>query len=258
MNTVKIGDKFEEKCKKLIVNAIKDEKFAFPLKYAQVIPKSKYYCKKREKDIIFDLAIEIWPPNAENYSNLYLIECKSYSTKKVPIGDLEKFQSNVNSVAELNGKAVFITDSSYTDTEIKLARNTGMMLIEVENEQSLNILLHKTNRTKFEKSNKLQSKQFENFIRNVFNPIEVKGLKKLSHTQLERKANELLNDFKPEVILNYKRYDLVELTEYVESKLNIKTLFSDLSHNSNQNQILGLFDNSSKTILIDNSIKETV
>lgn len=257
MNTVEIGDNFEEICTELIVNAINDDKFAFPLKYARIIPKAKYYCKKRESDIIFDIAIEIWPPEAKNYSNLYLIECKAYSTKKVPIGDLEKFQSNINSVAELNGKAVFITSSSYTDTSIKLAENTGMMLIEVESEQSLNILLHKNNRTKLENKDTAQSKQFENFILNVFNPIVVEGLRKLSHSQIEELATNVLNDFKPSVIQNYQRFDLEELIEYVENKYGVKTEYIDTFEKLNTEGILGLYDNQNQTIFLDNAIRNT-
>lgn len=257
MNTVEIGNKFEEECTSLIVKAIEDEKFAFPLKYAKVIPKAKYYCRKRESNIIFDIAIEIWPPDSQNYSNLYLIECKAYSSKKVPVGDLEKFQSNVNSVAELNGKAVFITNSSYTDTEIKLAKNIGMMLIQVENETSLNILLHKTNRNKTKKESKEQSKEFSNFIRNVFNPLKIKGLKKLSNKAIEKFANEFLSNFKSAILNNYQGYELSELIEYCSTELNIKTEFVNTEEVFNVQDILGLYDNELRIIYIDNAIKDS-
>jgi len=257
LNTVEIGNKFEEECTSLIVKAIEDEKFAFPLKYAKVIPKAKYYCRKRESNIIFDIAIEIWPPDSQNYSNLYLIECKAYSSKKVPVGDLEKFQSNVNSVAELNGKAVFITNSSYTDTEIKLAKNIGMMLIQVENETSLNILLHKTNRNKTKKESKEQSKEFSNFIRNVFNPLKIKGLKKLSNKAIEKFANEFLSNFKSAILNNYQGYELSELIEYCSTELNIKTEFVNTEEVFNVQDILGLYDNELRIIYIDNAIKDS-
>ena len=257
MNTVEIGIKFEEECTSLIVKAIKDDKFAFPLKFAKVIPKAKYYCRKRESNIIFDIAIEIWPPDSQNYSNLYLIECKAYSSKKVPVGDLEKFQANVNSVAELNGKAVFITNSSYTDTEVKLAKNIGMMLIQVENETSLNILLHKTNRNKAKEESKEQSKEFSNFIRNVFNPLVIKGLKKLSNKAIEKFANEFLNNFKPAILNNYQGFELSELIEYCSTELKIKTEFVNTEEVFNVQDILGLYNNESRTIYIDNAIKDS-
>jgi len=257
LNTVEIGNKFEEECKKLIVDAINDEKFAFPLKYATVIPKAKYYCKKRESNITFDIAIEIWPPNANNYSNLFLIECKAYSSKKVPVGDLEKFQSNVNSVAELNGKAVFITNSSYTETEIKLAKNIGMMLIQVEDEKSLNILLHKTNRNKSKKEIKEVTKEFSNFIQNVFNPIKVKGLKKLTTKAIEKIANKFLNQFDQSILSNYADFQLSDLIDYCHSNLGIQTKYLDTFENEEIPDILGSFDAEGNTIFIHKSIENS-
>ncbi len=257
MNTVKKGNKFEKKCRNLILTAIKDEKFAFPLEYAKVIQKAKYYSKTREKEIIFDLAIEIWPPESKNYSLLYIIECKSYSTKKVPIGDLNKLAFDVNDIAQLNGKAVFITDSSYTTTELTVAKNLGMMLIEVDNKDSLTILLHKKNKSKKEKSNKTQIKQFENFIKNVFNPLKIRGLRKLSSNKIEEIAISFLRNFKPSIISNYEKYELQELIDYIDERHSIKTIFKDLSLVKSKEGVIASYNKKNQTIFLDDSLKNT-
>ena len=255
MNTVEKGDNFELLCHNLIVAAIEDEKFAFPLKYAHVKRKAKYYSKTREKEIIFDLSIEIWPPGASNYSMIYIIECKSYSTKKVPIGDLNKFAYDVNDVAQLNGKAVFITSSSYTDTALTTAKNTGMMLIQVEENNSMSILLQKRNRLKSIEQDKQQSKQFEKFIKNIFKPVKVQGLKKLNSMQIEKKAAEFLIDFNPYILTNYEGYDFDELIQHLEEKLSIMVIYKNLNCSDDDIFALGNYNNQEKVISIDLSIR---
>ena len=77
MNTVKIGDKFEDKSYDLIQKAIENDELGISKTSAVVFRQKGYYSNDREKDIIFDLAIEIWPKNAKRFTLLYLIECKS-------------------------------------------------------------------------------------------------------------------------------------------------------------------------------------
>lgn len=258
LSSVEKGDKFENRAHGLIVKAIEDDKFAFPLKYARVKQKAKYYSKKIEKDIVFDLAIEIWPPEAKNYSNLFLIECKSYSSKKVPIGDLRKFIHDVNDVAELNGKAVFITDSSYTDPSITLAKNTGMMIITVDTDDSIDILLYKKNRIKNidKELNKIQ-KQFENFITAVFNSPKITGLKKLSASSIERIANKILEEFNPNILKHYQKLNIEDFVDFFKEKYDLKFDFSKSLAENTSKETFGYFDVRNKEINIDRSIVNT-
>ena len=81
MNTVAKGDQFENKSYELITEAVNNGELGLLAATAKVCRKPRYYSRDREKDIIFDLSIEIWLKDAEKYSNLYLIECKSTSKK---------------------------------------------------------------------------------------------------------------------------------------------------------------------------------
>lgn len=256
VNTAKIGDDFENICYELIISAIKDEKFAFPLKFASVKKKAKYYSSVRDKEIVFDLAIEIWPPDATNYSNLYLIECKSYSTRKVEISDLTNFSYNVNDVAELNGKAVFITNSSYTTTDLTFAKKTGMMLIEVDQDDSLSILLYKKNRRK-ELNTENHLKEFESFIKNVFHPVKVEGLKKLSSKNIEKITTSILSDLDASIIQNYNKYTLESLTEYMKNKYSISFEYSQLLKRAPHDEVLGSFNRQENRIEVDKSLSDS-
>ncbi|KAA0939155.1 restriction endonuclease [Psychrobacter sp. ANT_H59] len=130
MNTVKIGDIFEDKCYDLIEHAVKNDKLGISASHARVFRKKKYYSDKRKKDIIFDLAIEIWPEDAKNYSMLLIIECKNYRTKDVPVDDVEEFESKVDQVSGKNAKAIMISARSFQEGAFNFAKSTGMMLIE--------------------------------------------------------------------------------------------------------------------------------
>ncbi len=257
MNTVKKGDLFEAKALTLIKKAIEDDKFAFPLRFAKLISKAKYYSNKRNKDITFDIAIEIWPPDANRFQNLFIIECKSYSTKKVPIGDLIKLSSDVEDVASLNGKAVFITDSEYTETEIQYAENTGMMLIKVSQNDKIDILLYKSKSIKLGMILSPLEIEFENFIKNAFNPIKITGLKQLSAKQIENEANLLLNEFSFEVLNSCKRYEINDIIKFIEEKYLIKTIFKELDKSYPGKEIIGHFDNSKNVITIDKNLVGT-
>jgi len=85
MNTVKIGDSFEKKSYEVISKAVENGELGISESASRVFQKKGYYSRDREKDIIFDLSIEVWPTNAERYTLLYLIECKSSNSKKVPV-----------------------------------------------------------------------------------------------------------------------------------------------------------------------------
>jgi hypothetical protein len=79
MNTVKKGDEFEARAFKLIENALHAELLGVIPNYARIFPKQGYPSFKRKSDIIFDIAIEVWPPQATRFSLVYLIGCKNYT-----------------------------------------------------------------------------------------------------------------------------------------------------------------------------------
>lgn len=125
------------------------------------------FFKKREK-IIFDLSIEIWPKDAKRYSFLFLIECKSSNSKKVPVDDVEEFWAKVDQVAGKNVKGVMISDNSFQKGGLTFAKNTGMMLIEVDSENNHKIILHRTDKEKDKKDKKIPLKKFsQNLSKNA-------------------------------------------------------------------------------------------
>lgn len=254
MNTVKIGDKFEDKSYDIIQNAIENGELGISKATAKVQRKVGYYSKDREKEIIFDLSIEVWPQNAKRYSLLYLIECKSSpSGHKVPVDDVEEFQTKINQVAGGGVKGVMITDSKFQSGGLTFAKNKNMMLIEVDPEGNHSIILHRTNVNSKIEDKKDFDEVFFKFIRKTFGPRKVEGLKRLSAEQIENFVLPILqkyNNFESSI-------DIEELIEYLKKEYQLKFDFSKSLETINGKKIEGYFDVKNKTIYVDISVIES-
>ncbi|AEM69132.1 protein of unknown function DUF955 [Allomuricauda ruestringensis DSM 13258] len=254
MNTVKVGDKFEDKSYRLIERAIENDELGISKSSAKVFKKKGYYSSKREKKIIFDLSIEIWPKDAKRYSFLFLIECKSSNSKKVPVDDVEEFWAKVDQVAGKNVKGVMISDNSFQKGGLTFAKNTGMMLIEVDSENNHKIILHRTDKEKDKKDKKNSIEEiFSKFIQKTLGLKKVKGLKKLSANQIENLATPILDKYN-------KLHSAIEIDSFIEHLKNEYKLTFDFSKNLetvNGKQIAGFYDVEKKQILIDRSIVGT-
>ncbi len=147
ISTTQKGDDFEALSYELLYQALHNYKLGLIPGDCQVFKKKGYYFEKRKNYIVFDLAIEVWLQGAANYSLLNIIECKNYA-KKVPVDDVEEFYAKIKQVGDVNLKGIFITNNGFQRGAYAFAKSVGMMLITVNDLTSLNIILHKANRTK--------------------------------------------------------------------------------------------------------------
>ncbi|NLP59337.1 ImmA/IrrE family metallo-endopeptidase [Lutibacter sp. B1] len=254
MNTVKIGDKFEDKSYYLIEKAIENGELGILKNTAKVQRKIGYYSKDREKEIIFDLSIEIWPENAERYTLLFLIECKSSpSGNYVPVDDVEEFNTKINQVAGGGVKGVMITDSKFQSGGITFAKNKRMMLIEVDNNDNHSIILHRTDKNDTKENKNNLEDIFYKFIKKTLGIKKVKGLKKLSASQIENLALPILQKYND----LYSSIKIEDFIEHLKSEYNLKFDFTQNLKTVNGKKIEGFFDLENKTIFIDKSILES-
>ncbi|RDC66210.1 ImmA/IrrE family metallo-endopeptidase [Adhaeribacter pallidiroseus] len=292
MSTVNKGDFFEEKSFKLIEDAINSQQLGIIPAQCTIYKKKKYYSKDRESDIIFDLAIEVWPPGAQRYTLLCIIECKSYSNHKVPVSDVEEFHDKIKQVAGVHVKGIFITDNTFQDGAFRYAKSKGIMLIEAGDDNSYDIKLHKINRSSniyngYNSIKELKDEQnfdaplilginstafswnvtLENFFTNLFKnkPFksskennQVQGLLRLSNESIEKITTDILTSFDPGILIYHDKISLSKFIIYLNQKYSLKTDFNqDLGFDSNGNKIIGFYNNASKSIFIDHSIQLT-
>ena len=261
MNTVEIGDNFELRAYELIKKAINDDELGISPKYSRVFQKKGYTSHLRDKEIIFDLSIEIWPPNSERFSILYLIECKNYSSKNVPVDDVEEFLYKLTQIANLGFfvKGAIVSNGSFQQGAIEIAKRTGLMLVEVGSENTFSIKLHKT-QISTENSileNSEIDKDLETFIYNVFNLSQVQGLRKLSKDFISNTANSILNEIDITILEYAKQIPLNRIVEYFKEKFSLKFDFENSLGILNNKKLLGRFDVKNNCIEIDKALIDT-
>ena len=146
MNTIEKGDIFEAKSLAILQKLIEDETLYISKDQIKIRKKQGYYSKDREKDIIFDLTIEVWPPGADRYVSIYIIECKNYKYR-VPISKVEDFHSKILQVSGVNAKGIFVTNSPLQEAAYTFAKNKGMMVIQGDTPENAQIVLYKKSKT---------------------------------------------------------------------------------------------------------------
>ena len=87
--TLEKGDDFESRSRQIVEHLIDNSQICHLREHIRVFSRKEkgYYSKSREKDIFFDLTIEVWPSNAERAIFTYFIECKNYG-KSIPVDDI--------------------------------------------------------------------------------------------------------------------------------------------------------------------------
>lgn len=267
-NTTKIGDEFESKSLGIIHKMIEEEQIGHLAKHLRIYQKKGYYSETRKKNIKFDLTIEFWPPGADNYSLIYIIECKSYSTS-VPVNKVEDFHNKIQQVSGVNVKGIFISNSPLQEAGYNIAKSIGMMFVLGKSEGDYNIILYKSNRENdlkkipfiqntFEKNildigteqvEKLIDKKILGALQTLLEEEIV--IDKLSKKDIEEIAKLELNKISPDILKNGKPLDVNSLVDYIHSEYKVEI------HEIDDLNILGTCDIKNKTIGLNKSIRGT-
>ncbi|WP_176329988.1 ImmA/IrrE family metallo-endopeptidase [Oceanospirillum sanctuarii] len=130
MNSVQKGDRFEVKVYEFLKREIDEGRFFVRKENCEIFLKKGYYSKDREKDIIFDISIEITIPGQSSYSILVLVECKSYQ-KKVPVDDVEEFFQKTQQISGGNIKGIVFSTNAFQDGAFKFSKSKGIGLVRL-------------------------------------------------------------------------------------------------------------------------------
>ncbi|EHH1047122.1 ImmA/IrrE family metallo-endopeptidase [Vibrio parahaemolyticus] len=128
MNTVRKGDELEAAIFEFFSTQIDHGQFWAHKDYCKIFTQKGYYSRDREKDIIFDVSIEIYLPGQETYSVLVLIECKNYN-HRVPVDDIEEFYAKVQQVSGANIKGIVASTNAFQDGALRFSKSKGIGLL---------------------------------------------------------------------------------------------------------------------------------
>lgn len=140
MDTTEKGDKLEDQTFDIFENQITEGCFFVKREYCKIFRKKGYYSKDREKNIIFDISIEVTLPDQDRYSFLFLIECKNYG-HSVPVDDVEEFFAKIQQVSGANAKGIVVSTNSFQSGALKFAKSKGIGLLRFFSRESLEWVL---------------------------------------------------------------------------------------------------------------------
>lgn len=271
MNTTEKGDILEDKAIGIIEKILNDGLIGIMKEYARVFTKKKYPSNLRGSgDVEFDLTIEIWPPNADQYVMIYFIECKNYN-HRVPINEVKKFYADISETSGINAKAIIITSSPLQKGAFDYASAKKMMVIEGESKDNFNIILYKRNN---EEDNiipiiestinnelldegvlslaKVVDKQLLSCLIPAENEVSY-GIELLSKEDINTITINELDKFDKSYLLKGFGLSVKDLTEYLKSEYEI-----EIEHfNPKENKYLGTCDIDQKIIGISKKIVNT-
>ncbi len=156
----------------------------------------------------------------------------------------------------MNVKAVFITDSTYTDTSLTLARNQGIMMMKVEEDGSNSILLYKRERTS--QYGVETDDEFDKFIRHVFRKSAAKGLNRLSVADIDNLVHDIHRRFNSRILTNGNEIYLEKLIAFFEREYGFTFDFSSTIASSGKKRVIGRYDSARKLVTIDKSVVDTL
>jgi len=163
MTSVSKGDELEIETFELLKKELEQGRLGIDSTSGRIFKKKGYYSKEREREIIVDISIEVWPPQAENYSLLWVCECKNYG-HKIPVDDVEEFKAKLDQIAGKNVKGVMATKNSFQSGVLTYAKNQGIGLIRSMPDDQVTWLMHFMTSASFER--KLNPREFNNALTN--------------------------------------------------------------------------------------------
>jgi hypothetical protein len=128
MNTKQIGDEFEDRIFKFLSDELKSGNFGLDAKSCKIFRQKGYYSRDREKEIVFDISIEVYRPNQIDFWLLILIECKNYS-HTVSVDNIEEFSAKIEQIGSANTKGIFASSSALQVSALNYATSKRIGLL---------------------------------------------------------------------------------------------------------------------------------
>lgn len=143
MNTTAKGDSLENDVYEYFAELIATNQFDVKKELCKIYKKKGYYSKDRQKNIIFDVSIEVVSPETNEYSFVYLIECKNYK-HKVGVDDIEEFFAKTQQIAPSANKAIVISNNAFQEGAFNFAKSKRIGLVRYVSRTNLDWALRRS------------------------------------------------------------------------------------------------------------------
>jgi hypothetical protein len=130
MGTATKGEKFEIRVFELIKQELDAERLGLAPRACKIYRRKKYYSRDRDSDIEADISIEVFLPGQLDWSLLWVLECKDYSSP-LSVDQVEEFHAKVRQIAGDNVKATLIISGALQKSALKFARSKGIGVMRI-------------------------------------------------------------------------------------------------------------------------------
>jgi hypothetical protein len=165
MSSVKKGDTFENEVFSHLKKELDNDRLHVSGRRSIMFSKKGYYSRDREKNIVTDISIETFLPDATDYSLLTIIECKDYDGA-IPVDDIEEFHSKIQQIAGDNVKAIFATKSSLQRSALAYAKSKKIGVVRYLPSDQITWLTHFITSDTFSAKEKLDGSEFNSAFLN--------------------------------------------------------------------------------------------
>ena len=130
MSTTAKGDEFEQRAYDALASELRDERLCAAPKCAKIFRKKAYHSRDRGSDIITDISIEVFLPDHDRPSLVWVFECKDYSGS-IPVDNVEEFHAKLQQIGEDNTKGTFVTSGALQRSALAFARSKRIGVIRL-------------------------------------------------------------------------------------------------------------------------------
>lgn len=130
MSSASKGAAFEDRARAAIGRELESARLGLDPASARLHSRKGYYSRDRGSEIVVDLSIEIWLPDAPSWSLLWVCECKDYSGS-LPVDDVEEFKAKLDQISGANRKGVMAVTGALQQGALRYAAANGIGVVRV-------------------------------------------------------------------------------------------------------------------------------
>lgn len=141
MNSTAKGNAFEDSTYIALAKAIQDGSLGLIGSNCRLFKKKGYFSRDRDSEIVVDLSIELWLPDATSWSILWVCECKDYSDA-IPVDDVEEFKAKLDQITGKNVKGLMAVTGALQRGALNYAQANGIGVVRVLPESQMRWVLY--------------------------------------------------------------------------------------------------------------------
>lgn len=125
-----IGTQFEIRVLNLFKEELENNRLSVNPQFCKIYHQKGYYSRDRNNNIIVDISIEVFLPEASEYSFLIVLECKDYK-HSIPVSDVEEFFAKLQQISGANVKGIVVSSNAFQEGALKYSKSKGIGLVRI-------------------------------------------------------------------------------------------------------------------------------